>query len=719
MSSQATCLYEFGPCRLDVDRRILTRAERVVPLAPKTFDLLLLLVQGQGRAISKHELMAALWPDTFVEEANLSFQISVLRKALGQDGSQLIETVPKHGYRLGTTVRGISGSGDQVPGLSTPELTRVSPSSVGNVASRKKWLAALSAVGLLAAALYAAILRGRSPEAVNHTALAAVPLTAYPGFETAPSLSPDGSRVAFAWNGLADARPDIYVKLVGPGEPIPLTTDPARDDNPAFSPDGLLVAFERFTVYGRRSKVDLYIVPSLGGAERRVAADLAGNFGMGVGPNGSVSWTPDGKWLAHWGEEQVGGIWLIAVDGSNRRRLTDDGAGPAFSEDGRRMAFIRTVGAGVALYVLPLTSELMPAGPPSRVTPGVSFIRTVAWMPGDRELVFSSSGHLGVGRLQRVALAPNRLEAAGQPELLPFGENGDAFSVSRTGRLVYSAYLRDTSLWRLSLREPDLEAVSLASSTYDEYTPDYSPDGQRLAFTSTRTGVEEIWIANADGTKPVQMTTIGGPVCANPRWSPDGQKILFHSSGPESTRELYVLHTSTRKVDRLTDDPAKDFQASWSQDGKTVYFLSDRSGRDEIWKMPAAGGTRTQVTRQGGAMAIESRDRRFLYYAKDVGSQHAIWRVPVDGGEEKPIVDGLNNPLSFAVSADGLYLSVSTTPRNTSIDFFEFKTGNRRTVAKLDKAAWLGVAVSPDQQYLLYSVFDSTSRNLMLVEKFQ
>ena len=88
MSSRTSDLYEFGPYRLDAQRRVFTHEDHVVPLAPKTFELLLLLVQGEGRAFSKQELMTALWPDTFVEEANLSFQISVLRKALGEGGTR-------------------------------------------------------------------------------------------------------------------------------------------------------------------------------------------------------------------------------------------------------------------------------------------------------------------------------------------------------------------------------------------------------------------------------------------------------------------------------------------------------------------------------------------------------------------------------------------------------------------------------------------------------
>ena len=100
MLLKASELYNFGSYRLDLSSRTLTRSGEAINLAPKTFDLLALLVKGGGRLWSKAELMASLWPDMFVEEANLSFQISTLRKALGQDGMEWIETVPKHGYRF-------------------------------------------------------------------------------------------------------------------------------------------------------------------------------------------------------------------------------------------------------------------------------------------------------------------------------------------------------------------------------------------------------------------------------------------------------------------------------------------------------------------------------------------------------------------------------------------------------------------------------------------
>jgi DNA-binding winged helix-turn-helix (wHTH) protein/TolB-like protein len=101
MSLQQKHFYEFGRYRIDAREHLLLRDGEVVPLAPKAFDLLLALVENRGNVLSKEELMTLLWPDSFVEEANLSRQVFTLRKALGEDGeSRYVETIPRRGYRF-------------------------------------------------------------------------------------------------------------------------------------------------------------------------------------------------------------------------------------------------------------------------------------------------------------------------------------------------------------------------------------------------------------------------------------------------------------------------------------------------------------------------------------------------------------------------------------------------------------------------------------------
>ncbi|HXG68778.1 MAG TPA: winged helix-turn-helix domain-containing protein, partial [Blastocatellia bacterium] len=99
-------IYEFGPFRLDAAERLLLRDGRPVPLPPKVFDTLVVLVENSGRLVEKDELLAKLWPDTFVEEATIARNISDLRKALGEapGGHKYIKTVPRHGYRFAAAV---------------------------------------------------------------------------------------------------------------------------------------------------------------------------------------------------------------------------------------------------------------------------------------------------------------------------------------------------------------------------------------------------------------------------------------------------------------------------------------------------------------------------------------------------------------------------------------------------------------------------------------
>src|SRR5262249_11572522 len=107
MSQSSTKLYEFGAFRLDAAERVLLRGDEVIVLPPKVFDTLWMLVKGEGRIVSKSELMEAIWADVAVEEGNLSQNIYRLRRTLGVDeqGRQFIETVPRRGYRFAVPVR--------------------------------------------------------------------------------------------------------------------------------------------------------------------------------------------------------------------------------------------------------------------------------------------------------------------------------------------------------------------------------------------------------------------------------------------------------------------------------------------------------------------------------------------------------------------------------------------------------------------------------------
>ena len=557
----------------------------------------------------------------------------------------------------------------------------------------------------------------------------ATPLTAYPGFEQAPTFSPDGSQIAFSWDGQGQDNFDIYFKLVGAGEPRQLTSHPAHDAKPAWSPNGARIAFLRFT---SERDAELMVIPALGGAERKIATVYPVHSWDRPFPN--LAWTPDGRWLAFGGalsRDGPRGIWLLAADGKEnqeKRQVTeapgDTDTGdfsPAPSPDGTHIAFIRErTFSRSAVFVVPLTAGGVTAGRAVQLTPESWNVNGVAWTADGGDLLFSWGGHFGQSRLSRIR-ATSTPGGFGHPTPLPFGDQATALAVSKSGRVVYSAQFRDTALYEVPLSGNSHRPLpgSGFSSTFDEATPHYSPDGARIAFSSTRSGVEEIWIANRDGSEPEQVTSIEGSQCSNPQWSPNGRSILFNSRR-EGSSDLYTLVPETGELRRLTTELLDESEARWSRDGRWIYFGSNRTGREEVWRIQADGGDPKQITRLGGTTATESPDRRYLYYAKDsASSPSSIWRVPVEGGKEERIADGLSYSLNFVVGERGLYfLAVGDAPHKTSIDFFEFATGARTTIVDLRKAWWYGMALSPDGK-LLFSLVNSAGSNLMVVDNFR
>src|SRR5439155_12820104 len=180
-----------------------------------------------------------------------------------------------------------------------------------------------------------------------------------------------------------------------------------------------------------------------------------------------------------------------------------------------------------------------------------------AWTPDGRELVFSSGGHFGARRIKRVMVDPSARGGKSESRPLPVGEQATTLNISRSGRLVYSREIRDSNIWKLDVPASAgafAKPVRLISSTLDDQSPDYSPDGKKIAFASTRSGTEEIWVANADGSNSVQLTAMGGPPTSNPQWSPDGRTNLFKSRR-EGSSGLKLMDPSTGSGRRLTDDP--------------------------------------------------------------------------------------------------------------------------------------------------------------------
>jgi len=168
----------------------------------------------------------------------------------------------------------------------------------------------------------------------------------------------------------------------------------------------------------------------------------------------------------------------------------------------------------------------------------------------------------------------------------------------------------------------------------------------------------------------------------------------------------------------LMRDASDNVNASWSRDGKWIYFTSNHSGQWQIWKMPSGGGEPVQLTKQGGFGAFQSADEKFVYYAKTPADPD-IWRVPSSGGHESPVSPRihLQQWRDWWLVDKGIFFVPERSAPNSALKFLNFATGRISNAATIEKPGeW--ISVSDDGKLVLYDQFDEGESNIMLLENF-
>jgi Tol biopolymer transport system component len=532
-----------------------------------------------------------------------------------------------------------------------------------------------------------------------------VPLASFSGFEYDPAISPDGNQVVF---GLLDKdKPGLYTTVVG-GEKSFRLTHNFGDCCPRWSPDGRQIAY----AHGTDEGVAIYVTPALGGTQHRVYEGLCGFFSP------TLDWSPDGKFLAiaeSHEDKTHSWIALLSLADLSTRRLTSPSGqdldfGPAFSPDGSTVAFVRSILAGMVsdLYVIPVAG-----GTPKRVTfDHRTIYGQASWTPDGRELVYTSDLG-GLRSLWRVSIS------GGTPQRVAgVGTGAECPSVSPQGhQLVYQQVFTRFYTGRLNLKdETHLQgpSIKVISEKGVQFRPNFSPDGKRIAFESDRSGYSEIWACEIDGSNCGPLTTLQGTAGA-PRWSPDGRTIAFEFHTKEHG-EIYRLEVDGGTPQLLATIPGSDNGGpSWSRDGKSLYFYSDRGGGSfQIWKMQLNGGAPVQVTKNGGVFAAESMDGRFLYFSKFEAP--GIWKMPIEGGEESRVLadQGGQGWWNWALARNGIYFL-----DDEKLKFFDFATGKKISVYTSEKALVMGLAVSPDGKSILYPQIEVAESSIMLLKNFR
>jgi Tol biopolymer transport system component/tRNA A-37 threonylcarbamoyl transferase component Bud32 len=537
----------------------------------------------------------------------------------------------------------------------------------------------------------------------------------------AGSFSPDGTQIAYASAGEDGSNWDIWVKIVGEAEARRVTTGPEADCCPAWSPDGTQIAFLRldgpFPV-GPAAHQGLvgaiHLVSPLGGPERRVS-DSRSRL--------QVSWSPDGRWLAASRAparvDQEAGICLIPVAGGASRALTSPKPPaydivPSFSPDGRALAYISCEGAKGSpkcdVHRLALDSELRPEGASQALTHQAETDNGLDWTRDGRFIVYAAD--FALWRVPSDGSAP--------PERVEVGALAAQPSTARgRDRLAFVRGVGDFDIYRFA---PGGSPTPLVASTFIEESPQYSPDGRRIAFESTQPSDRaEIWLADADGRNPTQLTRGPGRWQGTPGWSPDGREVVFDSYANDGQVDIWTIGVDGSGLRQITHDPANDVTPIWSRDGRFIYFASDRTGRFEIWRVPAGGGAEEQVSRRGGSYPLESLDGTTLYYAQGEEESSPLVAIPTAGGAERTVLPCVSVG-TYATAPRGIFhvacASAADQPHGPSLLYWDAATGRDRPIEGIEAVSIGRMSVSPDGRTIVYGRSRPAS-DLMMIENFR
>ena len=247
---------------------------------------------------------------------------------------------------------------------------------------------------------------------------------------------------------------------------------------------------------------------------------------------------------------------------------------------------------------------------------------------------------------------PERIEVA------PWGAFGPSVNRLRH-RLVFGQDHTDIDIFRFGGASP---SKPVTASSFVDYAPSFSPDGRRIAFESSRSGVgRDIWLADPDGANAQQITrstpdsqgriTLIGN--GNPNWSPDGSRIVF-TSDISGQPDLFTVDPDGGARRQITNDKYTDALATWSHDGRWIYYRQDRPEGPNIVRIPSDGGSPQPLTKDGALYPLESWDGTRLLFTK-TEQMSALYSMPAAGGDEQRMIDCVMSRALAVTKPNNLY----------------------------------------------------------------
>jgi Tol biopolymer transport system component/DNA-binding winged helix-turn-helix (wHTH) protein len=656
-------IVRFGAFRMDLADGTLWREGEEIRLPPRALALLQHLVERAGRVVSKQALMDAAWKDAHVSETSLTEAIGVIRQTLGDDPQQpqFVQTVHRRGYRFVAPITVDGAPFDSAQGKPF-DVAQGRPSTAPtpeSLAPRRRVGHGLVAAGVAALLLAVAAVVWLRPwrQAAGRVTRASITLPAdqapAPGLNAHPvvAISPDGQRIVYTAGSTGSYQ--LFLRRMDQFEatPIPGTRG---GHGPFFSPDGRSVAFFQ---EGALKRV------SLDGGELTTITSAAVGFGGTWMDDGTIVFAP----------EATGGLMRVADTGGTPSPLPRPTLGcgyrwPSAVNDGdtiiatrwpssvlsaavvaislkhgteqviaERATFGRYVPTGHVVFLRQGELHAAPFTPgagPGPLRPVLSDVMT--GVTGAGQFGFSPAGTLlylpdSPERTRRVLATVDRhgrmtdLPIPGRPfqNLSTCGERFAATISERGASDIWIGRFDRTTLSRLTSDGLNIEPV-------------WTPDCQMLTFSSSRSGVMNIYLRAADGSGEAQRIVEGPHTLAAGSWTPDGRRLLHWQLGGETRADIWILDRDTGRRRPLVSTRATEAVPRVSPDGRRFAYQSDESGRPEIYVGSLQATGRVQVSSDGGTSPAWAPDGRELYYLQS----HTIMRVAMsdapDGAPSDP-----------------------------------------------------------------------------------
>jgi len=654
--------------------------------------VLLQLAARPGQVITRNELLEAVWRGTIVQEDALTQAVSQLRRLLDDDprAPTIIETIPKQGYRLIASV--------VTPGAEVREAPHqpVAAAPRRHRLPRRWALGAVLAAGMVVTAVV--LLRGGpragAPEDTA-TGWQELPLTALPGDEAYPAVSPDGTMVAFA--GRPMGADDFRLQLLrrSNGEVIALTGEPGDETSPAWSPEGERLAFARQDADGRR----VCVVAVIGGPVRE------------LGPAhwllGGLDWTADGGAIVYSAKDRQDApmrlLRLQVADGrldtlTAPEPLARGDTYPRFSPDGALLAFVRS-DRGSSRDVFVMSAD---GGPARRLTHGFTTCGGLDWAPDGQALVLSATlrGPYELWRVPTDGAPATLLPARSHRALHPACGAG-------AGPLVFVDSVLDTDLEIRTIDgDGDKETQAVAQSTRLDFGGRFSPDGRTVLFISERGGSRELWLLDRGNGTVKQLTSIAGDALSKPRWSPDGRRVAVNVSRG-GWLQIVVIDVASSLQRQVTPEGGHHRLGHWSADGTSIFYSRERGTEWQIGKV-RLDGTGAGDVASPGCLTLNEQPNGALTYFKE--AEPGIFRQQAGAPEELLAMPDDSVDLdNLEVAANG-YWFAHTEGEHAWLAFHDFTTGRVRNVSRLPESATGEFHVSHDgREYLCVTVARSGS----------